>query len=238
LLELFKLAGNDSECPNVWGFTQTAQGTSPPQHQISVLGGMPLDFFQATCAHEYSHTWLNETLGEGRRKTLSKDAEEGFCELVSFLFMNSLNDAEAKARILRNSYTRGQIDLFIAAEQQFGFNDVAEWMKFGADDRLDLADPGRIRKVVAVARTPATSIAPLAYLPPTLPQTLALKAVFWDATRPTALINDRTFSVNETAKVRLGTTNVTVRCLAIRKEAVRVQIAGSSQEQELVLKQP
>jgi hypothetical protein len=238
LLELFKSVGNDYESPNVWGFTQTTNIGPRFEHQISVLGGMPVSFFQATCAHEYAHTWINENLNDSRRRTLSKDAEEAFCELVAYLFADSLNDAEEKARILKNGYTRGQIDLFITTEQQFGFNDIAEWIKSGADDRLDKDDPARIRKVITPQRIAQAPSAPRFYpLPPSpAAQNLTLKAVFWDQTHPTALINDHTFALNETGKVRLGNTNVVVRCLAIRKEAVRVQIAGSGQEQELFLK--
>ena len=238
LLELFKSVGNDYESPNVWGFTQTTNVGPSFEHQISVLGGMPISFFRATCAHEYTHTWINENLNESRRKTLSKDAEEAFCELVAYLLADSLYDAEEKARILRNTYTRGQIDLFITTEQQFGFNDIVEWIKSGVDDRLDKDDPARVRKVVTQQRVAYIPSAPLFYQSPQLPaaQNLTLKAVFWDQTHPTALINDHTFGLNETGKVRLGSTNVVVRCLAIRKEAVRIQIAGSGQEQELVLK--
>ncbi|HVV73671.1 MAG TPA: protein DA1 [Verrucomicrobiae bacterium] len=235
LLDLFKLPGNDIECPNVWGFTQSRPVGRPTEHQISILGGMPLSFFRAACAHEYTHTWLNETLSDSRKRTLSKDAAEGFCELVSYLYMDSLRDEGSKARILNNAYTRGQIDLFIAAERRFGFNDVIEWMKSGADDRLDQNEPNRIRNVVN--QPPNATPAPVAYYqaPTPAPDRLALKAVFWDATKPTALINDRTFAVNEQGKVHLGATNVLVHCLAIRKDAVVVRIDGSNVEQNLRL---
>jgi hypothetical protein len=42
--------------------------------------------------------------------------------------------------------------------------------------------------------------------------------------------------VNEQGKVRVGNTNVTVRCLAIREDALRIQIVGSGEERELRLK--
>lgn len=236
LLDLFKVPGNDIECPNVWGFTQSRPAGRPSEHRISILGGMPLSFFKATCAHEYTHTWLNETLSESRRRSVSKDAVEGFCELVSYLYMDSLHDEAAKARILNNAYTRGQIDLFVAAERTFGFNDIVEWIKSGVDDRLDESEPNRIRNTVVQPSTPAplaVTFYPTAPVP--APNRLALKAVFWDATRPTALINDRTFAINEQGKVHLGATNVMVRCVAIRKDAVVVRIDGSGVDQDLRL---
>jgi hypothetical protein len=149
--------------------------------------------------------------------------------------MDSLRDEGAKTRILNNAYTRGQIDLFIAAERRFGFNDVVEWMKSGADDRLDPNEPNRIRNIVN--QRPAATPGAMAFypMPVAAPDRLALKAVFWDSTRPTALINDRTFAVNEQGKVHLGLTNVLVRCVAIRKDGVVVRIGGSDVDQDLHL---
>ena len=36
--------------------------------------------------------------------------------------------------------------------------------------------------------------------------------------------------------MRLGTTNLTIRCLAIRQDSLRIRIVGSGEEQELRLK--
>ncbi len=71
--------------------------------------------------------------------------------------------------------------------------------------------------------------------PPPAPVRLQLKAVFLSAKHPTVLINDQTFSVNEEAKVSLGLTNQTIRCLAIRPNSVRIQLCNSKEEQELFL---
>ena len=50
-----------------------------------------------------------------------------------------------------------------------------------------------------------------------------------------ALINDQTFGVGDTAKVRVGTSNLLVRCLTIEKQSVRVQVVESGQITELRL---
>jgi hypothetical protein len=42
--------------------------------------------------------------------------------------------------------------------------------------------------------------------------------------------------VNEEGKVRVGRTNVAIRCLAIRQDSVRIRIVGSGEERELRLK--
>ena len=140
--------------------------------------------------------------------------------------------------ILRNGYTRGQIDLFVAAETSYGFNDLLDWMKYGTDARLSVSDPARVHKVTPPQRKsqPASSFVLVGGEPPVAPLSLVLKAVFWDQKRPLALVNDHTFGVQEEGKVRLGTTNVTVRCLAITQNTVRIRIVGTGEERELVLK--
>jgi len=49
--------------------------------------------------------------------------------------------------ILRNAYTRGQINCFIAARNQYGFNDVLDWIQSGADSTLSAEEPGRVHRL-------------------------------------------------------------------------------------------
>lgn len=238
LQDLFKFAGRDYVCPNVWGYIEPRTNHNGLEHAISLLGGLPLAAFKATCAHEYTHAWLNENLSEHRKRSLSRDANEGFCELVSFLLMDSQNEEAQKEQILRNAYTRGQIHLFIAAERRYGFSDVVDWMKYGADDRLTSEDLGRIRRVEPARPSAGVAAAfpDYKFAPASVPDVLMLKGISWSQDQPLALINEQTFAVNETGKLRLGNTNVTIRCLAIREDAVRIQIVGSEEERELRFK--
>ena len=68
LQELFKFAGHDYVCPNVWGYMETKTNRHHVEHTISLLSALPLAGFKATCAHEYTHAWLNENLSERRRR--------------------------------------------------------------------------------------------------------------------------------------------------------------------------
>jgi hypothetical protein len=236
LQTLFKLLGNDYHCPNVWGLTQIETNQHRIYH-VSLMSGLPLRWFQATCAHEYAHTWVGEHVTESRKKRLDRDAEEGFCELLSYLLMDSFNDEAQKAMILRNPYTRGQVDLFVAAQQTYGFNEILDWIQFGADPRLSSAEPERIRNTtpppsVPLALTFKASLSP----PATVPDTLMLRAIFWDEKHPRAVINNQTFAPNDQARVRVGPSNILVRCLQISPDSVKLRALDTGQELTLRVK--
>ena len=143
-----------------------------------------------------------------------------------------------KARILRNGYTRGQIELFVAAERSYGFNEVLDWMQFGTDSELSATEPGRIRSITSKGISQAAmKLGATRTEPTTVPDTLVLKAIFWDRKRPLALINDCLLRPDEEARVRVGTSNVVVHCLSILEDSVQVWVAGSKKEQTLRLKE-
>jgi hypothetical protein len=108
----------------------------------------------------------------------------------------------------------------------------------GTDAELSAAEPGRLRNLVAQRRPSPGS--PKLSLPirtaQSEPDTLMLKAIFWDQRRPLALINNATLGPNEEAQVRVAGTNVLVHCLSISPDSVRVQVAGAATNQTLKLK--
>jgi hypothetical protein len=235
----FAVVGNDFECPDVLGYIHSHTNETGWSHSIGMMSALPLAEFQATAAHEYMHAWVFENVPSERRKTLSRDAHEGFCELIAYMLMDSLHQEEQMARMLRNSYTRGQIDLFIAAEKEFGLNDILDWMRWGVKSHLRAADLVDIRNVEMPRAASGPTTNPLTYRPASkqapAPANLTLKGISSGGNKPMALINDQTFSVGDTAKVRVGTSNLLVRCLAIEKQSVRVQLVESGQITELRL---
>jgi hypothetical protein len=172
-----------------------------------------------------------------RRTTLKRDAQEGFCELLGYLLMDSLHEEDQKTKMLRNSYTRGQIDLFIAAEKKYGFNDILDWMRWGANGRLKAADLGDVRNVEMPLAKPSSTTNTFFYVESQAPAptTLLLKGISSAKNLPLALINNQSLAPGESARVRVGTTNVLVRCLAIGARSVRVLIVDSGKEVELHL---
>lgn len=237
LQALFKVPGNDYECPNIEGYTRSRTNFNRIEHQVSLMSGLPRSELKAVCAHELSHTWVFENVPGARKKTLSRDAHEAFCELVAYKLMNSEENEDQKTHIRRNHYTRGQIDLFIEADEHYGFNDIVDWMKYGVDAALHAEDLNRVRNIEIPAMKPRKQNVPGVYSARVAPTStsLVLKGITWNQNRPLAMINNRTFAPKELGGIRLGQTNAVIRCLSINQTSVRIQFVGSGEERELTL---
>jgi len=232
LLTLFKIPGNDYECPNILGYFRATTNNDQRRYDISVMSGMRAPEVKGTYAHEHTHAWVFENVAAERKQRLSRDAEEGFCELVSYLLMDSQRDEEMKRAQLKNDYTHGQINLFVEAEKRFGFNEVVDWMKFGVGSQLEAANIEDVRKI-AIPRPETSKDRWVSIAPPTAPDKLLLKGISWTKARALALINNQSFAPGESGKVQVGKTNVLIRCLAVRENSVRIQIVDSGEEMEL-----
>ena len=238
LQELFKMPGRDNTCPNVLGYISSKTKRGVIHHNMSLLGALPRAELKAVCAHELTHAWQAENVPAARKKTLGHDAIEGFCELIAYDLMNSQSEIEQMKAIRRNAYTRGQIDLFIEAEQRFGFNQIIDWMKYGVDSVLHADDLNNVRNI-ELPRSTARVAGVLSSVPvygPRTYETLVLKSIVWSKEHPMAIINDRTFEPGNTVKVPLGSNKVAVTCISIQQDAVRVKMAGAAEEQELRLR--
>jgi hypothetical protein len=237
---LFKSPGYSQQCTSVFGATRTMiVGGQRYIHAISILNGLSEPRLEAVVAHEFAHAWLNENLSKARWATLSRDAVEGFCELIAYDLMQDLNREVEKKNIQENPYTVGQLDAFVKAESLQGFNAVLDWIKAGETAKLDAADPDGVRAVHPPVATTAASAGPPAYYTRTsvapLPDKLTLKSISGAPGRRLAIINDRTLSVNEQARVKLATTNASIRCVEIRTNSVLILFVETGAKQELFL---
>jgi len=236
LVDLFKIPGKDYTCPNVLGYTSMETNEEDRvEFSISILSGQTPAATEATCAHELSHAWMLSNISSARRKELNRDSVEGFCELVSFMLMRDKNETVQMADARANRYTRGQLDLFIEAEQKFGFSDVLDWVRQGDSNRLKEGEIWRIRDMKVWKNTnqppPVPTYASLPAAP--LPDRLILKSISLGGKAPTALINQCTLGVGETGKVKLAGTNLVIRCKEIKTDSVLVEVVGSDKSQEL-----
>lgn len=203
-------------------------------HRVYLLSGVLKPQFMATCAHEYTHTWLNEH--SDKTRTLHKDTGEGFCELMAWKYVAAKDDRAELNRILDNTYTRGQVEALIAAEQRYQFYRVIDWIHRGVDSWLDNDKLERllVLKEAAAEELPAVLWAQPAVLT-RVPDTLVLRGVSGTGARRLAFVNDQTLEKNEQARVRVGGSNVLVRCLEIRERSVVLRLDGRSEPLELFL---
>ncbi len=212
----------------------TTDGTNY-DHRIYLLSGILKPQFMATCAHEYTHTWLNEHADKTR--TLHKDTAEGFCELMAWKYVVARNDKAELNRILENTYTRGQIHSLIAAEQRYQFYRVIDWIHRGEDSWLD---KDKLERLLALKAAPdsGTVIEPLwqrTIVPTPVPDTLVLRSLSGGGNQRLALVNNQTLAKGEEARVRVGQSNVLVRCLEIRDRSVVLRLGGRPEPVELFL---
>jgi hypothetical protein len=249
--EIYKFAGHDYTCPNMWGCTRSKTNQAQVCFQISLLSGLPRDLLVSTYVHELAHTWHLQHLPPEREKSIGKDAIEGFCELIAYLYATAQGNESAKATVLANHYTRGQVQLFIEAERRYGFNDIVDWMKSGTDPLLMESDLSRVRLLEPPpepARTPKidspvtlttnVTTATTINVPVTLPESLVLKSIGGTTNRRLAIINHRTLAVGESARFQLAKTNWLVRCLEIRTNSVVIQVEETGTKEELFLPSP
>jgi hypothetical protein len=236
---MFHRMGNDFESPDLLGCIQPVTVNGTKRYKMSLMTGMPVAELKETCAHEFSHAWVGENVDRAQRG-LGRDAEEGFCEMVGYLLMDSQSEEGEKKRVLANHYTRGQVELFIAAEQRYGFDQILDWMKYGVAEELEPGHPEEIRDV---KMPPPKSVAvnPAAYnyisrtnAPAPAPAILKLQGILW-GNPPVAIINGHSFSVNDANKVKLGKAEVNIRCVQIQKDSVRIQNVDSGTELDLHL---
>jgi len=235
LEDLSRLRRFPSTHSSLMGLTRSQQKGDKWQHEISVLAGMPPNKFAAVCAHEYGHTWLHENLLDLR--ALDSDTIEGFCEFLAYKVILDKRDPVEKKMILENDYTHGQIDAFIKAESDYNFYYVTKWVIGGEDPSLSMTN---ISRLLALNRDPDAAAAAFAWPPPSAvkriaPTNLVLKNISGTARRRFAMINGTTLGANESARVPLGSTNVSVRCLEIKDNSVIIHVSGESEPQQLFL---
>ncbi len=213
--------------------------SAPPRdkkyaHTIFLLNGLPRPQLMAVCAHEYAHTWVNEHWK--RTRQIDKDSVEGFCELIAYKVMDLRNEEAEKKRILQSDYTRGQIQTVLKAEEEYRFFRVIAWVCDGVDSWLDKEKLDRLLVLKTDAAPAPGALAAYAPREYVAPDSLMLKGLLGAGPRRVALINDRSLGLMEADKVRVGKTNVTVRCLEFRANSVLVQVNGSTAKQELFLR--
>ena len=238
-IDVDSVMGNNNAAENsdVLGFTEGGVVNGQKRYKIGLLTGQSQAQLEEVCAHELSHAWVGENVSPERHAQIERDTEEGFCEMMGYLFMDSKGEEGEKKRVLANAYTRGQVNLFIEAEQQYGFDEILDWMQYGVTGRLEEGHLDEIRDVKMPSGTPRPAPAVFtarASLPPPVPASLQVQGIMWGG-MPSAIINGQSFFAGDEFKVRVGQAKVDIRCLSIQKNAVQIEYVNTGKKVELSL---
>lgn len=224
---------SEHEEQGIMGLTRTRRSAAREfQHQILLINGLSPARLAAVCAHEYTHAWIHENVPPERK--LERDTVEGFCELVAYKLMTQRGEDGEKAFILANAYTRGQVNAFVQAETEHHFLRIVSWLKTGVNEVMSAANA---RRALAPEHLDVTvpPWPPPALFRTAVPDALVLKGISGNQTRRYALINDCTLATNEEGRVRVGQSNLVVRCLEIRKHSALIRVQGDLAPRELFL---
>ena len=107
-------------------------------------------------------------------------------------------------------------------------------MKDGVDDKIDLGNTARV--LVRKKDDESIQVAWQPVKPTAVPDILVLRGISGTPQRRFALVNDTTLAKGEQARVRVGSTNVVVRCLEISDASVVLSVNGASEPTRLLLK--
>lgn len=199
------------------------------EHEIFLCSGLTRQRLAAVAPHEFTHAWVRENTPRDRK--LDADTEEGFCELAAFQLMTERGQEWERRQILANTYTRGKIGVLVKVSDDYQFHRVAAWIKGGVDATLESDRPDRLI-AMKTAKVPSGF---LVEARTRVPDTLVLKGLSGSGAHRFALINDATLAAGEQARVRVGDSNVVVRCEEIRQASAVVRVAGSPGSLELQL---
>ncbi len=223
---------------SVLGLTHTRQHSNGSlAHTVYLLDGQLPAQFMATAAHEYAHAWLNERLSASKREVKGATAE-GICELVAWKVMDALGEPVEKMRIEQSAYTQGQFQVLIAAERQYRFLNLVEWIDRGQDQWLH---PQHLNRLLAISTAGKSTPAPVAWqaaagTPQPSRADLRLNGIMNTAkSGRVAIINGLAFAAGEKLSVKLGDASVPVKCEAIGIESVTVLVGDEAERQELKL---
>ena len=190
------------------GFSKSRKVGQEFSHIVSLLSGQARSGMRTTCAHEYTHLWINENKPEERK--IDGDTVEAICELVAYKVAQNDGNSDLQKDILANPYTKGMITNLVAFEAQYGMADVLTWVKKGTGEKLSMEG-------VTLASEPAPVVKT------EFPSGITLSGLMGSRI---AVVSGVMIKKGERRKIQLKEKAVSVRCLEINKDNVVVQIEG------------
>jgi len=202
-----------------YGFASTRKTSSGVcTHEVVMLSGRTREEMMAVAAHEYTHLWINENCPDSHQ--IGGDTVEAICELTAYKLMEHKKLPDRQKRILANPYTNGKIKDLIAVERDGGTDYVLNWVK---NSRAETFDAN-----ASLAPMPAPVASAAAYVagPKPLPQGLKFGGIMAFGKTHLAVINGQDFAVGDQKNIKLRNQSVTVHCVEVHDDEVKVEVNG------------
>lgn len=233
--QILQSPGFERQCPYIYGYVRSLLlADSRWEHTIGILSAIPRSRMIGVYVHELAHAWIKEKVPTSRK--LSQKAVEGFCELMAYRFLETLGETAELRVIEENSYTEGQLALFLEAYRAYDLQRILEWLQYGKDPYLMAGDLDRIRNVDLPKAKPLPEPV-YRNVETAAPDELVLRGITGSGANRLALINNAVMASNEVAKVKVGTNTIEVRCVEIRADTAVVQPLDGSNRVVLKLRQ-
>lgn len=191
-------------------------------HNVILMSGQLRATTLSTCAHEFTHLWLNENLPAGRK--LEPDTREALCELIAYKLAVRRGDTNEITRIKQNPYTKGVILNAIEFDAREGLPGVVTWVRSGTDAALPTATG------IASATAPSAPEPVRELRPPPPPATkLELRSLLRTSKRTMAVINGERFEAGSELSLLISGKRHLVRMVEAQDNAVVVTVDGEKQ---------
>ena len=199
-------------------------------HSVLLVSGYTKEQVRYTCAHEYTHLWINEALDPKRKIELH--TAEAICELVAWKLATNDGSSDSVQSILSNPYTAGRIKTAVELESKHGIASILEWVKRGSS--LTLSD-GELKKLSrTITSTPRSKPMGSPLYSRSQPKKVSHELKLKGLIGKTALIGGKAFQKGDTFSLMVNGEKKSVTCVEIKQESVVIKI-GTVTNQTLTL---
>ncbi len=196
-------------------------------HNVVLMSGQLRGTTYSTCAHEFTHLWINENLKAGRK--LDPDTREALCELFAYKLAARRGDTNEIARLKQNPYTKGVILNAIEFDAREGLAGVVSWVQNSTDASLPAATGMANASVAVPPPEPPGELRP----PPPAPTKLELRSLLRTSKRTVADINGERFETGRELSMLLDGKRHLVRMVSAEENGVTVTVDGKPETLKL-----
>ncbi len=224
------------------GLATTRRVGKQYHHNVMLINGLVNTNLIGVCAHEFTHLWINENRG---KHEIEPQTMEAVCEMVAYSLAKTYRHRDYMETIRDNTYTEGRAARLIPLVDRYGLKALLRWVREGTTSTPSATELARMKSNIGAPLNAGASPGRPTGSPlydssgkgmTKKPSKLALKGIIGSPGNYTALVSGVMFREGESHSVKIDGGSTKVRCLKIDKGVVTVQVDGSSQPVQLLLR--